>query len=121
MDHMTIADCGSLYHSIHGPVWGVADNCVIDASGLPARADMIDSMGDYGDTWNNFTFNFGTADNFYWEDCTLFMSVNGDVWDAGAGNRYAVRYCTIHHVEEVGGYGMFPPVPDSRELGSHGL
>jgi hypothetical protein len=68
---------------------------------------MIDSMGDYATTWNNFTFNYGTADNFYWEDCTLYVR-HGDVFDDGGGNRYCVRYCTINQVEPVSGQGMFP-------------
>jgi hypothetical protein len=119
MDHMGIKSCSSLYHSISGPVWGCADHNVLDARALAARPDMIDNMGDYATTWNNFTFNFGTIDNFYWEDNTVHTR-HGDVWDDGAGNRYCARYNTIHHWEASGGQGLFPLFQIHGNLGSMG-
>jgi hypothetical protein len=107
IDHMGAKSCIPLYFNVQGPFWGCGDNNVYDASPLTARPDMIDSMGGYATTWNNFTFDYGTINNFYHEDCTLYVR-HGDVFDDGAGNRYCVRYCTVNQMEPVGGYGMFP-------------
>jgi hypothetical protein len=68
---------------INGTVYGVADNNEIYNGSLVV-------YGSNEATWNSLVFSFGSSDNFYFEDNTIYMD---DMLHAGgAGGRYVCRY-----------------------------
>jgi PKD repeat protein len=107
IDHNKISRANLLYHHVCGTVFGVADNNTIDGS-WHTNSDMVDHQGLNERTWVNQTFDFGGADNWYWEDNTIICR-NGDVFDAYEGGRYAARYNTITNVNTSSGEpGTYP-------------
>ena len=52
-----------------------------------------ENYGGYENSWNNFTFTFGGADNLYYEDNTF--SGNSAFFYGGHGGRYVARFNTI--------------------------
>ncbi len=97
IDHTQITG-GESPFSIWGTVYGVADSNVW--YGCYISIDGLDDL-----TWNNFRFDFGTADNFYFEDNNFI----GTIVDVGAGNRsemgarWCFRYNTIDNTGITGG------------------
>ena len=84
---------------IKGTVYGVADNNEI-------RGDSaLRVYGNNVTTWENLTFDFGTADNFYFEDNVVFHT--GTATAAGAGGRYCLRYNTYTWERDTGLYPWF--------------
>jgi hypothetical protein len=93
IDHITTTNA---LHSciVQGPIRGVMDNCSLtQASGVYFNFLFysLDTI------WTYHTFTLGTGDNFYVEDCTLNCSLtDGGCTNAGFGQRYAIRDCTIN-------------------------
>jgi hypothetical protein len=70
---------------VYGTVYGVCDNSEIG---------YVRFMGMDEAAWANQTFEFGTADNLYFEDCICpFNGSYGGPYGEGAA-RYCFRYCT---------------------------
>jgi len=69
---------------IYGTVYGVADRNEFISGYI--RCNGLDAT-----TWNNLEFNFGTADNFYFED-NRFTSPDTMFFYGEMGGRYCVRY-----------------------------
>lgn len=60
-----------------GTVYGVMDNNVVE---IGVSWGLIRIDGDDINTWNNLTFEYGTADNFYFEDNKLYSDRRHDVF-----------------------------------------
>ena len=84
IDHNDVSKSPKRMISIKGAVYGVIDNNVM-AGGL-----MMTVYGSNATSWNNLTFDFGTADNIYFEDNTCTISTTPH--DGGVGGRYCARY-----------------------------
>jgi len=70
-----------------GDVWGVAyRNTFTDC------LTVGENYGGDQSSWNNQTFSYGSANNFYWEDNTL--TGNSAFHYTGKGGRYVVRFNT---------------------------
>ncbi len=78
---------------LRGPIYGVAALNQFDMVAMPIRA-----MGNDYYSWSTQTQEYGTANNFYFEDNTIgFSSSMGEPagWlETGQGGRIAVRYNT---------------------------
>ena len=79
---------------INGPIYGVADNNVFhhnDSETYRFFGFYDYYFGMYA--WQYYTFDYGTGNNFYFEDNVIYTSnvVTGN----GAGGRYAFRYNTV--------------------------
>ena len=71
---------------VHGNFYGVADNNIFSCS-----ATAIGHYGRQAASWTYFDFNFGSANQFYFEDNTIdspYLSHGG----------YGGRYCLRHNV-----------------------
>ncbi len=85
VDHIRIENClESRTMSIHGTVFGVADNnefvgCYVSIDGLDAP------------TWESLAFRFGSADNFYFED-NLFVGITRLVMRSEMGAIWCARF-----------------------------
>jgi hypothetical protein len=64
----------------YGEIYGVIDNCIL--YGL-AREFAFNET-----TWSNFTFNYGTANNRYYEDNTIYLLEHSTCTEGGVGGRY---------------------------------
>ena len=87
VDHNELLNCDCPI-MILGTVYGVADNNVMTGSG------WVSVRGVDTAAWQYLPFEFGTADNFYFEDNVITTSG----WMAavsGAGSRYCMRYNSI--------------------------
>jgi hypothetical protein len=73
----------------YGDAWGVAyRNTFTDCTVVG------NNYGGYENSWNNTTFSYGSADNFYWEDNTF--SGNSAFHYGGHGGRYVARFNTYN-------------------------
>jgi hypothetical protein len=97
IDHNSITNTWKQAFLIYGTVYGVADNNVL--SGTDNLYVFVSPYGLNEDSWNNLTFDFGTADNFYFEDNEFTSSIN--FFDGGLGGRVCVRYNTFHYTGTV--------------------
>jgi hypothetical protein len=84
---------------ITGTVYGVIDNNTFSGGNT-----NISSYGLNGTSWDNLTFNFGSADNIYYEDNTFIITNTPHA--AGAGGRYCARYNTYIHTNSSA--GLYP-------------
>jgi PKD repeat protein len=118
IDHNTIKRGRQLWVVIRGNVYGVADNNYIDHSNNTSP-DCIDHLGIQSDAWKYLTFNFGTANNFYWEDNILDMK-DGDCFDCCWGGRYCARYNVLNDVSASSGedFGFYPAFNNHGNQGS---
>jgi len=98
IDHNHFLNCvfGAAFE-IHGTIYGVMDNNIF--SGAP----HIDNYGANAISWDNLTFSFGSADNFYIEDNHFSTTVTAA--SGGVGGRYSFRY---NHYEHVASHGLYP-------------
>jgi len=96
LDHCVIKNSkGSLMH-FYGEVYGVIDNNELRGDTCP---DFV--TRDFGlneTTWKNFTFDFGTANNRYYENNSVYLGEYGAWNEGGLGGRYCVRYNQIIHL-----------------------
>ncbi len=82
--------------AVNGHIYGVMDNNTISGN------LHIDRDGTQRAAWDNLTFTFGTADNFYIEDNT-FTGVPNNVAPVGSGwgSRYVFRYNTLTALDNM--------------------
>jgi hypothetical protein len=83
---------------VFGHVFGVIDNNELEVGNTPA----ITSYGRNELSWNNLVFDFGSADNIYYED-NIFNIINTP-HDGGVGGRYCSRFNTYNN----SGGGIYP-------------
>jgi hypothetical protein len=77
---------------LSGTVYGVAAQNQFDRVAMPIRA-----MGKDYSSWNNLTQEYGTAENFFFEDNNIYFSsywpTDFPGWiETGQGGRIVVRY-----------------------------
>lgn len=77
---------GLLIH-VYGTLYGVVDDNVFTSGSV--RCNALDAT-----TWEDLTFDFGTADNMYFED-NKFASPDTMFFYGEMGGRYCVRYNTF--------------------------
>jgi hypothetical protein len=117
IDHCTIinADAVSMTArgiAIDGTIYGVIDNNYFEGNEKAA-----DFYGANGDSWDNFSFTFGTADNIYFED--NYVVTTSTAHSAGDGGRYCARYNTYIHNTASGLYPWFD-VHGNQDGGTYG-
>jgi PKD repeat protein len=105
LDHCEIKNSkpdgsGSLLF-FYGEIYGVIDNNILRGGASFVTRDFALNET----TWNNFTFDFGTENNRYYEDNIVYLGNYGSWNEGGAGGRYCVRYNTIYHL----GSGLCTP------------
>jgi len=71
----------------NGDVYGVAYSNIFQDCKI-----VGENYGNYQTSWNTTAFNYGSANNFYWEDNT--MTGNSTFHYAGHGGRYVTRFNT---------------------------
>jgi len=98
--------------NIYGTIYGVADNNIFDGGG-EMRWGSLD-----GQCWTNLTFDFGTADNFYLEDNTIYCH-RPDFFYWDMGSRGCVRYNTIYANDYPSGYYPLLDLHGSGGPGAH--
>lgn len=76
---------GTMRGIIVQTMYGVIDNNVFENC-----RQTIDSFGNDDTSWKNLTYEYGTANNIYYEDNTFVIS--NVAHDAGMGSRYCARY-----------------------------
>jgi len=74
---------------VDGTVYGCIDNNILSGGTF-----MFRSFGVNDATWNNLTFEYGTASNIYFEDNVI--NCNDSVIEGGAAGRYAFRYNVLN-------------------------
>ncbi len=103
LDNNNIYNYRSLLMHLWGTVYGVMDNNVVEG-GVSWGLIRID--GDDINTWNNLTFEYGTADNFYFEDNNFTATDDTMFFYGDMGGRYCARYNQIRLSKPY--YGMYP-------------
>ena len=96
VDHCIIKNSkGSLMH-FYGEVYGVIDNNELRGDTTPDFVTRDFALNET--TWNNFTFDFGTANNRYYEDNDVYLGEYGTWNEGGLGGRFCVRNNQIVHL-----------------------
>ena len=105
IDHCKFYDAPSVnMFLVQGHVYGVIDNNIIKFAPSP-RNQMTDHLGLNELSWSNFTFEFGSANNLYWEDNVI--TINDLVTAAGHGGRYCYRYNSITYINQTASAQIF--------------
>lgn len=81
-----------------GTVYGCIDNNVLSGGPFMFRCFGLNDV-----TWNNLTFEYGTANNIYFEDNVI--NCNDSIVEGGGAGRYAFRYNVINLSANV--YGIW--------------
>ncbi|MDI6698984.1 MAG: PKD domain-containing protein [Candidatus Saccharicenans sp.] len=76
---------------INGTVYGVCDNNIVTTDTVANACYGLNAQ-----TWNNLIFDFGTADNFYFEDNLFYLK--DTFTGSGAAGRYAIRYNKFYNM-----------------------
>jgi len=95
---------------VSGTVYGVIDSNEFHGGTLRFYALNEQS-------WNNLTFDFGTADNMYVEDNVFWLGAEAGV-SAGAGSRYCVRHNTYYYTDTT--QGLYPWFDAHGNMGTGG-
>ena len=90
IDHNTLNNRGGI--KVSGTTWGVVDNNTWDSLGASHPALFVQGNG--LETWQNFSYTPGSANNIYFEDNTVSGTIYMTIMGGGAG-RYSARYNTI--------------------------
>jgi len=77
-----------------GEVYGVIDHCIFRGadSSFGFRNFSHDTT-----TWENMTFDFGSANQIYFEDNIFYSGNYGGFFQGARGGRYCARYNTFYH------------------------
>jgi len=102
IDNNKIYNPRGMVIQIYGNAYGVMDNCYIES---PFTVGLLRDEGNSNNTWQNFTFEFGTADNFYFEDLHI-VSPDTMVMMAEVAGRYCLRYSIIDATTSTN--GLYP-------------
>jgi hypothetical protein len=89
IDHLSIANPRDLLMHFYGTVFGVVDNNVLKSASVGVRVNGLDEK-----TWEDVPFEFGTADNIYFED-NAFSGADSLFFYGEMGGRYCVRFNTF--------------------------
>ena len=106
LDHCTLQNSKDYAIIFYGEIYGVIDNCTLSG------ADLEFSFQDT--TWSNFTFDYGTANNRYFEDNIVNTKT---LTEGGLGGRYCWRYNTFSW---LGPYGVNPWFDMHGNMGTGG-
>jgi hypothetical protein len=102
VDHIKMTNTGGTWNDVlmhvYGPVYGVSDHCDWGIGYM--RCNSLDE-----NAWTYLSFDFGTADNFYWEDST-FASPDTMFLYGEMGGRYCARYNTFDGTGSTN--GLYP-------------
>ena len=92
IDHCEIKNSRNSAMFFVGPIYGVVDNNVIRINSSFA----IRNFGLNATSWENFTFDYGTANNLYYEDNTIYLPGGAAANEGGMGGRYCARHNTFY-------------------------
>jgi hypothetical protein len=84
LHHLDFPNEAGYFMEVRGHIDGVMDNCSFN--GLP----HIDFYG-WNSAWDNFAFNFGSASQFYVEDCA-WVDCDNVINTCGIGGRVCFRH-----------------------------
>ena len=91
VDHNTWVGSNRRTMGVTGTVYGCIDNNSFDVTAIDgSTALVLTCYGLNATSWNSLTFNFGSANQLYFEDNTV--NAHDTVHDGGAGGRYCCRY-----------------------------
>jgi len=96
---------------LEGTVYGVFDSNVV----YSPTSVVVGVYGNNESTWNNLTFDFGTEDNWYFEDNNF--SIGDGLINAGAAGRYSFRYNTVTNIASK---GIVPVLDMHGNMGTNG-
>jgi hypothetical protein len=89
-----------------GTVYGVVDNCVFHDAMAKEGVSTISPYGGNEVSWRTTKFEFGDADNLYFEDNVFYWK--DQVFQGGAGGRVAIRHNTFKYIgPATGGVHQF--------------
>jgi hypothetical protein len=89
-----------------GTVYGVVDNCVFHDSMAKSGVSTISPYGNNVRSWIYTKFEFGDADNLYFEDNIFYWK--DQVFQGGAGGRVAARHNAFNYIgPKTGGVHQF--------------
>jgi PKD repeat protein len=101
-----------------GTVYGVVDDCVFRDSADKNGVSTICPYGSNDVSWTFTAFEFGNADNLYYEDNVFYFK--DQVFQGGAGGRVAVRHNTFNFIgPSTGGTVQFIDVHGNYLGGNH--
>ncbi|MFC2160400.1 hypothetical protein ACFLRX_01975 [Acidobacteriota bacterium] len=110
IDHCKIINSGTLIH-LYGTIYGVIDHNEFTVGGI--RSNALDER-----TWNNKTFDFGSADNMYIED-NKFTASDKMFFYGEMGTRYCVRYNTFNGAGSKNGLYPFADMHGNQPNAHH--
>ena len=110
LDHCTFQNgYGNAGLVFYGEIYGVIDNCTIYGG---SREFAFNET-----TWRNFTFEYGSANNRYYEDNIFYFGTGMNGSEGGLGGRYCFRYNTFYN---QGTYGVNPWFDMHGNMGTGG-
>jgi hypothetical protein len=83
-----------------GTIYGVIDNN--EFYHVPSTPSILFGPNGHDNAWSYLTFDFGTADNIYWEDNVI--TSNDCLIQCDYNGRYAFRHNTIYFVYQSNGF-----------------
>ncbi len=95
LDHCEIKNSKGAVMIFQGEIYGVIDNNVLRSS---VGSFLILDFAYNATTWNNFTFNYGTSNNRYYEDNDIYLGDGSSSNEGGLGGRYCSRYNIYHYL-----------------------
>ena len=104
--YRTIIACGTIY--------GVIDSNTMDNVG-----NVLGSYGINSTSWAYLTFDFGTADNLYFED-NVITGLKTTPHSGGAGGRYCVRHNSYTSPKTTGLYPWYD-MHGNQPSGNHAI
>jgi len=113
IDHISLINPAHYMFHFYGTIYGVVDSNVLVAGDGGIRINGLDAA-----TWKNLSFEFGSADNIYFEDniCTGpdTMFFYGEM-----GGRYCVRYNTFDATASTNGLYPFADMHGNQQNAHH--
>ena len=92
IDHCSFTKSNFKTLTIHGTVYGVADNNEMTVGN--GGSGVMHFYGLDAESWSTLTLSFGAASNFYFEDNVITIAGDSSGHGAGRGGRYCSRYNT---------------------------
>lgn len=111
IDHCTFQNSKNASYNFYGEIYGVIDNNTFYGVGRHFSFNET--------AWNNFTFDYGTANNLYLEDNTIHQ-LTTSCPEGGLGGRYCYRYNTFDYQRETGLQSWFDMHGNGGTGGNHG-
>jgi hypothetical protein len=115
LDHIRMTNTGGTWQDVlvhvYGPIYGVSDHCDWGIGYM--RCNSLDS-----DAWTYLTFEFGTADNFYFED-SAFAAPDTMFLYGEMGGRYCARFNTFDGTASTNGLYPFADMHGNQPNSGH--